>query len=62
MFKKKEMTQFEWLELGMKNKWCTDVVCYSHDPIELTEEEQDAFDEGYDDCIPIVRLWQEETY
>jgi hypothetical protein len=55
--KKKEMTQEEWLLLGIANKWCTDVVCYSHDMIELTEEEDDAMNEGFDDCLPIVRLW-----
>jgi hypothetical protein len=57
MFKKKEMTQGEWFRIGIENNWCTEAVCYSHDTIELTEEEQDGFDEGFDECIPITRLW-----
>lgn len=52
-----KLTQEEWLELGIQNKWCTDVVCYTHDTIEMTDEEVEVFDEGYDDCLPIVRLW-----
>ena len=55
--KKKEMTIEEWYEIGRVNNFCSEVACYSHDPIDLTEEEQDAFDEGFDDCIPIIRLW-----
>jgi hypothetical protein len=55
--KKNKLTQEEWLAMGIVNGWCTDVVCYSHDTIEMTEEETNTFDEGYDDCLPIVRLW-----
>jgi hypothetical protein len=55
--KKKEMTIEEWFEIGRQNNWCTEIACYSHDMIELTAEEDDAMNEGFDDCIPIVRLW-----
>lgn len=62
MFKKKEMTQEEWLWMGIEKKWCTEVACYSHDALDLTEEEVEAFDQGFDDCIPVVRLWQLKEY
>lgn len=51
------LTADEWLEIGLKNGWCTDVVCYTHDSVEMTDEEIHEFDEDLDACIPIVRLW-----
>ena len=46
-----------WLKKGIKNGWITEPVCYTHEGPELTEEEQAEFDEGYDPCLPVVRLW-----
>lgn len=60
--KKKEMTQGEWLAMGIENKWCTEVACYTHDMLDLTDEEASSFDEGFDDCLPVVRLWLPEEY
>jgi len=51
------LTADEWLEIGLKNGWCTDIVCYTHDSVEMTDEEIHEFDEDLDACIPIVRLW-----
>jgi hypothetical protein len=52
-----EITHDEWLEIGINNKWCTDIVCYTHDSVEMTDDEVDEFDEGLDPCISIIRLW-----
>lgn len=47
----------KWLQKGIKNGWITEPVCYTHEGPELTEDEQIEFDEGYDPCLPIMRLW-----
>lgn len=52
------MNVHEWLEYGVEKGYCTPVCCATHDGIPDTEEEQKAWDEGYDPCAPIVRLWE----
>lgn len=31
--------------------------CYTHDAPPLNEEEDADFGEGFDPCIPVVRIW-----
>lgn len=33
------------------------VVCQTHDGVPLSEEEWAEIDEGFDPCVPVVRLW-----
>jgi hypothetical protein len=46
----------EWMSLGVGFGYCTEPVCSTHDGIPTTEEEQAQFEDGYDPCIPAVRL------
>ena len=54
------MTQDEWLKAGIDAGYCSDVVCGTHDGTPLTPEEQQEFEEG-DPCIPVVRLWEQQS-
>lgn len=56
------MTFEEWLDYGLSNGYCTTATCYTHNGFELTEEENEEFDNGYDPCIPVVRLWAEAEH
>lgn len=47
----------KWLQKGIKKGWISDVDCSTHDGPDMTEEELEEFDKGFDPCIPIVRLW-----
>lgn len=45
----------EWMEFGVRQGWATAPVCYVHDGLPMTDqEEQDFFDD--EPCIHIVRL------
>ena len=51
----------EWLEYGYKQGFCGPAVCYSHDGLPSTEEEDTQWAEGEDPCMHIVRLYDELT-
>lgn len=54
------MNYWEWLNLGIENEWISMPVCDTHDGLPMSEAEYDQFDEGFDPCIPVVRLWGHE--
>jgi hypothetical protein len=47
----------EWLQYGVERGFCSAVVCSTHDGLPLTEEEDQEFDDGYDACVPAIRIW-----
>lgn len=47
----------EWLRHGIDAGYCTNPSCNTHDGPEMTEDELEQFDDGYDPCVHIVRLW-----
>jgi hypothetical protein len=44
-----------WLEVGVRQGWATAPVCYTHDGLPMTSEEEQELYEG-DPCIHIIRL------
>ena len=50
------MTQDDWLQLGIHAGFCDPPVCNTHEGVDLTDEENDAFEDGDDPCIHVVRL------
>lgn len=46
----------DWLKLGYENGWCGPVVCYTHDGIPTSHEEDIEFDDS-DPCIHIIRMY-----
>lgn len=50
-----ELTQHEWLTIGVTNGWCSPPVCITHDGYPTTLEEDEEFNEGHDPCIHIIR-------
>jgi hypothetical protein len=46
----------EWLRIGRDLNYCTNIVCEIHDGVPLTQEEEDAFEEGEDPCVFVVRI------
>jgi len=44
---------------GDRKGFCSPIVCETHDGTPMTEEESNEFDEGYDPCITIVRVYPE---
>ena len=46
-----------WILHGIERKWISDVVCATHNGLPATDEEEKEWDEGYDPCVPGVRVW-----
>lgn len=46
-----------WLRTGMDSGWCGPPVCDTHDGTPTTEGEDDAFMDGDDPCVHVLRLY-----
>lgn len=46
----------EWIRLGVDSGWCGPVLCYTHDGLPTSQEEDEEFSEG-DPCIHIARFY-----
>ncbi len=53
------MTYDEWIQLGISSGWVGPAVCYTHDGLPTTPEEDWGFDQGGDPCIHILRLYDD---
>ena len=53
------MTFWEWLKLGIENKFCSEGKCDTHEGLYdvMTQWERDEYEEGGDPCIPVWRVW-----
>lgn len=49
-----------WLSHGIEQGWVSEGHCDTHDRMPVTDEEEAAFDEGGDPCIPVLRVWGAE--
>ena len=54
------LNAYDWLQFGIAQGWCSQIVCDTHDGLPQTEEEQNEWEEGGDPCIPGVRMWGAE--
>lgn len=48
-----------WLAYGIEHGFCSQMVRSMHDGTPMSDEEQDKFDEGWDTCIWVVRLYEQ---
>jgi hypothetical protein len=56
MANEKPETFNEWLKTGLEQGWMTPPLCYTHDGLPTTAQEDELFAEG-DPCIHIMRLY-----
>jgi hypothetical protein len=53
------MNYQEWLDFGQKNSWVGPAVCYTHDGLPTSEEEDlESDNSGEYSCIHILRLYE----
>ena len=51
-----------WLEYGKQQGWIVpNVVCQTHAPMPMTDEEIQEYDDGGDPCIHVIRIFESET-
>ena len=48
----------EWIQYGTNNKWCSHIICHTHDAIPFSDQELDEWNAGDDACVHIVRLYE----
>lgn len=47
----------DWLRYGYGKGWCGPDVCYAHDGLPTTAQEDASWDDGGDPCVHIIRLY-----
>lgn len=50
---------FDWLNHGVYKGWVSLPVCDSHEGVPLSDEEAAEFDDGYDPCVFVLRIWSQ---
>ena len=55
------MTFDEWITQGIDLGYCSVPACQTHEGLPSTEEEDAAWDEGWDPCVPAMRLYWPEA-
>lgn len=50
-----------WLQAGMDAGFCGPAVCDTHDGVPTTEGEDNAFMDGEDPCLHVLRLYPDEV-
>lgn len=51
------MDYIDWMNEGIKNGWAGPALCFTHDGLPTTAEEDALFEEG-DPCVHIIRLYE----
>lgn len=51
-----EMPFAQWLDYGVRNSYCSDQFCSTHDVAPMHQTEEDEWEEGGDPCMHVVRL------
>lgn len=46
-----------WFSHGVEQGWISPPSCAPHDGIPMNEIEEEEYEEGYDPCLFIVRVW-----
>lgn len=47
-----------WRDIGLINGFISPPVCYTHDGLPTSAEEDEMFEDGDDPCIHIIRLYE----
>ena len=53
------LTFSEWISYGIEQGWCGAPVCYTHDGLPMSNEEDVEFGEGQDPCMHVVRMYED---
>lgn len=51
----------DWLIIGVQNNWIGPPICYTHDGLPTSADEDRQYDDGDDPCLHILRLYQDEV-
>jgi predicted hydrocarbon binding protein len=54
------MDFWEWVNFGVKEGWCSEPVCDTHEGVPMTVEETEEWQQGNDNCLFVIRLWDNQ--
>jgi hypothetical protein len=57
---KTNMDYFEWRDLGISKEWISDPFCDTHEAGPITDEEEQAWENGDDPCMFVFRIYEEK--
>lgn len=56
---KKDIEFDEWLQQGLSSGFCGPAICYPHDGLPTSQQEDESYDAGEDPCMHIIRLYED---
>jgi hypothetical protein len=51
-----------WMEIGIMRGFVGAPICYTHDGLPMSADEDEAFDQGDDPCMHILRLYMDAEH
>jgi hypothetical protein len=57
---KAKMDYFDWRDLGIANGWISEPFCDTHDSGYMTDEEEQAWENGEDPCMMVFRIYEDK--
>ena len=48
------LTYNQWIAIGIDNGWCGPAICYVHDGLPMTRDEQEDLIDGEEPCVHII--------
>jgi len=57
---KAKMDYFDWRDIGINNGWISEPFCDTHDAKFLTDEEEQAWENGEDPCMMVFRIYEDK--
>jgi hypothetical protein len=54
------MTFEEWYAYGRTQRWCSEIICTTHDILPMSRRELDDWEIGSDNCLYAVRMYESE--
>jgi hypothetical protein len=57
---KANMDYFDWRDLGISKGWISEPFCDTHDAGPITDEEEEAWENGEDPCMFVFRIYEEK--
>lgn len=46
-----------WLAQGVENGWCSSTFCVTHDPLPLSQQEEEWLEQDHGICASVVRVY-----
>lgn len=53
-----EISFEQWISYGIDQGWCGPPVCYTHDGLPMSNDEEEEFSDGDDPCIHVIRMYE----